>query len=115
MLPTQHRLRKRPDFEDVKKRGRVVPSRLFSFVFVKRADGGVSRFGFVVSTKISKKAVVRNRVRRLLRESVHGLVKELKPGYDCVFLVRNGIVGERFVEVSKEVELVLRKSGLLHE
>lgn len=85
---------------------------MFSFVFFERGDSKVSRFGFIVSTKISKRAVIRNRVRRLLRESVQNSLQQTNPGYDCVFLAKTNLVGKRYDEVLGEVEEILKKSGL---
>jgi len=61
------RLRKRQDFDDVFKAGRRSADRLFSVVTAP-AKGSCSRLGLVVSKKISKRAVDRNRIKRLIRE-----------------------------------------------
>lgn len=113
MLPIENRLKQKKDFDIVRKRGHLVPGKMFSFVFFERGDKELSRFGFIVSTKISKRAVIRNRVRRLLRESVQTDLQQLKPGYDCVFLAKTGLVGIRHDEVLKEVEEMLKKTGII--
>ena len=64
----------------------------------------VSRFAFVVSTKVAKHAVDRNRMKRLLRESIHHLLPSIQPGYDVVFMAK-----KNFAETKeKEVEQFLR-------
>ena len=44
----------------------------------------VSRFGVVVSKKVSAKAVERNRTRRLLQEAIRAYSPDLKKGVDAV-------------------------------
>lgn len=113
MLPIQYRLRNKSDFETVKKEGQIVHSKFFSFVSCDRGGKEPSRFGFIVSTKISKSAVVRNRVRRLLCEAIQSLLPKMKPGYDSVILVRPAIIGRRLGELSQDIRQVLRKSGII--
>ncbi len=113
MLPIQNRLRHKSDFEIVKKEGQILHSKFFSFVSHNRGGGDPSRFGFIVSTKISKSAVVRNRVRRLLREAIQSVLPKVKPGYDSVILVRPAIIGRRLGELSQDIKIVLRKSGII--
>lgn len=48
----------------------------------------VSRFAFVVSTRIDKRAVARNRIKRLLRESVRHLLPQINTGFDVIILVK---------------------------
>lgn len=71
-----------------------------------------SRFGFIVSKKISKKAVERNRVRRLLSEAVRQLLAKIMSGYEVIFLAKKAMVGRGFEEILEEVKRVFRKVGL---
>lgn len=71
-----------------------------------------SRFGFIVSKKISKKAVERNRVRRLLSEAVRQLLAKTRPGYEVIFLAKKAMVGRGFEEILEEVKRVFKKEGL---
>lgn len=113
MLPVEYRLKQKVDFDNVRKQGHLVSGKMFSFVFFERGDTNFSRFGFIVSTKISKRAVIRNRCRRLLREAVQTDLMNLKPGYDCTILAKTGLVGVRYDEVAKEVHSMLVRSGIV--
>lgn len=75
-----------------------------------------TRVAVVVSTKVFKRAVDRNRAKRLVRESMRLLLKagKIKAGYDLVFLVQSGIAGTKQQEVQRGVEAVLLKAGLLN-
>lgn len=112
MLKKYLRLTKQKDFENVFENGRYLSEDLLSLK-IARNDFDYSRFGFIVSNKISKKAVVRNRIKRLLRESVRLLHKNIKPGFDSVFISKSKAVDKSFKEMSFCVEKLLKKSGLL--
>ncbi len=71
------------------RRGRRVSSEGVQLVFIQGALP-VSRFAVIVPTTVDKRTVVRNRLRRLVRESVRLALPDVKPGWDGVFLIRKG-------------------------
>ena len=73
----------------------------------------VSRFAFVVSTKVSKKAVVRNKLKRQMREIVHEAVKDMKQGIDVVVMARKESVDMEFGVMKESLRKALKKAGLL--
>ncbi len=78
------RLRKNGDFQRVRQQGRSIASRLLVLAWGPN-DVGQLRVGFVVSKRISKYAVERNYVKRLLGEAVREFLPGLPPGMDVVF------------------------------
>ena len=68
-----------------------------------------SRFGFVVSRRVGK-AVVRNRIKRLLREIVRHT--PVKPGWDIVFIARIPAAASGFADLDKTVGKLLFRAGL---
>ena len=62
----------------------------------------------MVSKKISKRAVDRNKIKRLLSESVKSNLIGGK-GYKIVFLAKKNILGKKFAEVEKETAIMLAK------
>ncbi len=86
MLAPCHRLRKEKDFENVFRKGEKVKG---NFVYLKFAPNNLSesRFGIVVSKKVSLKAVERNKIKRKLREAIKELLPFAKTGFDVVLLV----------------------------
>lgn len=71
-----------------------------------------SRFAFVVSKRIGN-AVVRNRVKRRLREVVRS--RPLTGGWDAVFIARRGIERASFREVNRAAWNLLRRSRIAGE
>jgi len=113
MLPTVNRLKKRVDFEKVKEVGRKFQSESFGLALVDRKDTKPTRFGFVVSTKISKKAVARNKVKRNLKNAVQRLLSEVGGGYDVIFLAKREILAKDLLELETEVKNIFKKIKLL--
>ena len=108
MLAKKYRLRKKRDIEKVLKKGK---SQTKDFLFLKffANDLGKTRVGFIVSRRISTKAVVRNKIKRRLREAVKIYLPGFKSGYDLVFFARPGIDKKTFPEIKKTVEELIRK------
>jgi ribonuclease P protein component len=77
---------------------------------VGRFDKEVSRFGIVVSKKVSKKAVVRNRIRRLINEAVRLDKEHIRGGVDGVFVVLPGFEVDGLTEAQQYVRALLRKA-----
>lgn len=81
-----------------------------------RAGGkSVPRFAFVVSTAVDKRAVKRNRARRLLREAVRHLLPNVKQGVDCVFIARRSIIGRDMRQVLGVVTKLLKMGHTLRD
>jgi ribonuclease P protein component len=72
----------------------------------------LSRYGFTVSRRVGK-AVVRNRVRRRLREILRTLT--LTPGWDIVFIARVPAAEAGYAGLSLAVRELLRRAGLIKE
>lgn len=67
------------------------------------------RCGFIASKKFDKRAVTRNRARRLMRESVRAHLDTLKDGYDLVLIAKHPIKDVNFEEVNASFHKILSK------
>lgn len=120
MLPRPLRLRARKDFQAVYREGHSLVNRDVVLYLRKRNGDDASnpphpRIGFVVSKKVGK-AVVRNRLRRRLREAVRLQVKRLKQEpYDLVFVARSSLLKRAWPDVLTAVSAVLQQAGILDE
>lgn len=86
MLPKTHRLRRMRDFALLSQKGRVVYGPFFTLRF--RASDAPTRLGFVVSTKIYKRAHDRNRTKRRLREAIRLLQISWPERQDILLIAR---------------------------
>lgn len=73
-----------------------------------------NRYGITVSTKLGK-AVIRNRVRRRLREIYRLNAHRFKPGYDIVVVARSRSVGAAYQKLEAGFLSACGKLGLLEE
>ena len=92
MLAKKFRLKGAKNFARIQKEGKVFQSNNFGIAYIKREDEDPSRFGFIVSTKIAKDAVDRNRFKRAMSEAVRINSIDLNPGFDVVFLAKTSII-----------------------
>ena len=111
MLPAKHRLKKNYQFGYIYKKGKAVPAKNLTLVFTT-VRGNAVKVGFSVGNKVGK-AVDRNLARRRLRECARALLPRIKPGHHCVVSARQGITEAAFAEISRDMEYVFRKAGLL--
>ena len=105
------RLRRSQDFARLRQEGRSHHHRWLILNFAAN-DLPYNRYGFVVSKRLGN-AVIRNRVRRLLREAVRALHPHLEAGYDIVLVARPALVGQPFASVKRIVTEAALKAGVL--
>ena len=112
MLAKIYRINNKKDYARAQKEGKVFQYNAFGIVILERGDTNPSRFGFIVSTKISKSAVDRNLFKRTMREAVRVNIYHAKKGFDVVFLGKPMLVKTPTSEVMKEVNKALAERGL---
>lgn len=114
MLPKSNRLTSKHDFEHLLNEGDIIQLAHFGLVYKQVEDTSVQpRFGFIISNKISKKAVERNRIRRILRSVVRSLINNIQPGYMFVVLARKNILMQNHLDLEKELTVAFKHSGAL--
>jgi len=114
MLPSSRRIEK-SFFNEIFKKGSFSHSDNLFLVFYKnpKVVKSGSRFAFSVSKKVSKKATVRNKLRRRGYSIVKNLINEIKPHYFAVFVLKEGSVKLSFDDFSNQIEKLLKKSSLI--
>jgi ribonuclease P protein component len=104
-------LTRRRDFEVVFQQGVSSASR-YIVMYSKPNELIVSRFGLSVSKKVGN-AVVRNRLKRLLREAMKKGLEGLALHYDFVIIARRSSVDAGLDDFIRDIKRFL--SRLLHE
>lgn len=108
MLKKKYRLLKETRFN--KKDGYVLP---FFILKIAKNEKSFSRFGFIVSKKIDKRAVVRNRIKRQTRVCIESNFDKIKTGYDILFMLKKQILEKTTAEINKLILEELGKQNLL--
>lgn len=101
------RLKKNSDFKSVYAKGRSFATKIL-VMYYKPNRQGYNRIGFSISKKVGK-AVVRNRVRRLIKENLKQM-DDINVGYDIIFIARVAIVEADFHEIRKNLDYIFRKT-----
>jgi ribonuclease P protein component len=109
----RHRLAHSEEFQRVRRQGRSWSHPLFVLLAL-RNDLACTRFGFLVSRRIGK-AVVRNRVRRRLREAVRLRLSHIALGWDIVLIARMPIVQADWKGIGEALDSLLQRAELSAE
>jgi len=108
MLKKKYRLLKKTKFD----KKDIYTSPFFVLKFAKN-EKSFSRFGFIVSKIIDKRATVRNRVKRKIRVCIETNFDKIKPGYDILFILKKHIMNKTTKEISELTLGELEKQKLL--
>ena len=113
MLPKEYRLKKRSAYAATYKTGKSLhKDGITMFVGKEKDNEYPTKIGFVVSKKIHKRAVKRNRIKRLMRESYRLLIKEgaVSDKYiSIIFVASSKILGQDFNYVDNAMRKLVYK------
>ncbi|MEN9406730.1 MAG: ribonuclease protein component [Bacillota bacterium] len=104
------RLRKSKDFHRVFRCGRsVVSSSFVLYIAKRRVTGEAARLGVSVSKRIGN-AVVRGRLKRLVKESLREQMLTLPKNVDIVVIIRKEAVKLNFHRVKSILQSLLHRA-----
>lgn len=111
----EHRLSKREDFTKVYRQGKSVANHQFVLYYKKRqAKPGEEppfRLGISVSKKLGN-AVVRNRLRRIMKEIVRLHADQVATGFDLILIARKPAAELDYAEMERSILHVLKRASL---
>lgn len=111
MLPQSRRLKKENDISRVFKRGKTFKDASLSLRVVENQMKG-SRFGFIVSLKVAKKATSRNQIKRRMSEIVRLQLPRIKKGFDVMISTFPGTGKLSFPELEGALNRLFQKANL---
>lgn len=107
-----YRIKKNEEFQHVFKHGKSFANRQLVLYYMKKADQQHFRIGLSVSKKIGH-AVMRNQIKRYLRQAFHELEDQIHGEYDLIIIARKPTHEMDFHEVKKSLTHVLTRSKLM--
>ena len=99
------------DFAALQGQGTVRSNPLL-VIRVRRTDLEETRFGLSTGRKLGG-AVVRNRIRRRLREALRVMAPSLQPGWDVLIIARPPVIAANHEDLAVALQNLLRRGGVL--
>ncbi|ASA97194.1 MULTISPECIES: ribonuclease P protein component [Anoxybacillus] len=112
-MKKKYRIKKNEEFQEVFKKGTSVANRQFVLYVLDKPEQPYFRIGLSVSKKIGK-AVVRNRVKRYIRQVFHEERDRIEIGKDYVIIARMPVATMEYEETKKSLLHVLRRANVFH-
>lgn len=110
-MEKKHRLRSNEDFKKVYRNGKNYWNRnIVSYVMKNKLD--YTRIGFSVTKKIGN-SVVRNRVKRRMREICRLNFNNIKDGYDIILIPKKNVVDIGYNELESAILHILNLASLM--
>lgn len=106
-------LKRNKQFRQVYRKGKSVACRELVLIYTKNRSDMV-HVGFSVGKKLGN-SVVRNRVKRRLREAFRPNLPLLLPGFDLIVIARDAARDAPFSSLADSLRYLLRKAGLFQK
>lgn len=111
MLSKDKRLNLSKDFKWVASGKRLETKYLK--LFIRSGQNEIPKVGIATSGKIFKKAVERNRARRIISAALENLYNNLPPGLNIIALPKSGVTDVKSTDVLSDLKDALTKEGIL--
>ena len=106
-----YRIKQNYEFRRLYRRGNSVATP-YLVVYALKTRRNINRIGLTVTPKLGG-AVVRNRIKRLLREAYRLNEDKICTSYDFIFVARSRMIGAKCQKVERELMRAMKQLGLL--
>ncbi len=110
-MDKRNRLRKNEDFKKVYKYGKNYYNRNL-IMYVMKNELENTRIGFTVSKKVGN-SVVRNRVKRRIKEIVRRNLRNIKEGYDIILIPKKNVSEINHKELENAIFHIFKLANVL--
>lgn len=111
-MKKKFRIKKNEDFQQVFRKGVSFANRQFVVYILEKENQDYLRIGLSVSKKIGN-AVMRNQIKRYIRQTFLELNGDIKEGYDYVIIARKPTSEMDFFQVKKSLIHVLKRGSAI--
>ena len=115
MLSRKNRLDLRREFLNLKEKGELVPHPFFGLLCLRTKKNSEPQFAFLISTKVSKKAVSRNKLKRKLSGVVEKKLSRVCSGTEAVFLLKGKALEANSAQLAQAIDDTFLKARVLKE
>ena len=113
MISKRYRFHSRGGVRHTYQNGKTIRGSRISLVFAENSRGK-QRYAVVVSKKVMKSAVGRNRIRRRVYEAIRLEKAKIQKPVDCIFIVYNReVMTMEFKELQKLIAGLLKEAEIL--
>ncbi len=106
-------LRRQRDFERLFAEGKRYHHELLMTVVCPRPETDPARAAFIVGRRVDKRAVVRNKVKRRLREAWRRELPNISRGVDVAFVAQIAAAGASYHELAALMHKHLTEAGVV--
>jgi len=112
-MEKRYKLRKNMEFKKVYSGGKNFWNRNL-ILYIRKNKLEESRFGVTITKKIGN-AVVRNKIKRRIKEIYRLNMYRIKDGYDLIFIPKKNVVDISYKELESALIHILKLSNMLKD
>ncbi len=101
---------KKTNFAKIFSQGKTVQNSFF-FTYYIKTDLNLNRFATIVSSKVSAKATIRNKIRRRIQATIIKNILNLKTGFDIIISARPKVKDQKFLQLESSLMEIFKKAN----
>ncbi len=120
-FPATSRIKKRKEFLAMQENSRKVHSEHFLLIYKKQQPTAITtatiarqtRLGITVTKKVDKRAVCRNKIKRLVREIFRKELSQIQNNLDILIIAKVGTSGISYSQAEQELLFLFKKARIM--